>query len=645
MAWDVVSKASGDVLNAADINQLQTNFTALMNQESGAPIPSDFFIGVSSSASTLHVRTSSSGVASPDTSINDVIIEKDSNGGMAILTPDANSSVIIFGSPTDPLGSELSWNHSSSELKLRTASSGGQLIFSTDNATERMRIDSSGNAGFGVSSPIGKFHIKTDSSGVATASTQADDLIIEGLADSGVSILTPDTATSSVIFGSPSNNVGAFIQWVHNGDLLDISTGKSTGEISLSTNTGLERVRIDDSGNIGIGTSIPGSKFDIAQDVGTHLRVGTINNAFGTVDTSVHIRRDNGATSPHCLLFLERENETGWGIGVDSLSSFLIGPNLQTGANSSVFTIESDGDIGIGTNSPSADLEIQRSGDVTFEMENSSSGKRYQLLNSSDDFILQDLSVGNIGFVLESGGNIRLGDSGTKISTGGEAAPDVDDGGLCLNHGDNDGFVLTLKNSDVAHGMTDFVETDTYAALSKSSPASGGLEIEAFTEIHRAIRLSAYATTEDTTDTSASDSACDIVCSLKSGTGDTNMGTTANMFTIQNNGTTRFLLKGNGDIFAANTTITALDDHNDIDLARNLQLSLGGESYKHKVNKKDFKKLVELKAISEDGEFQILQGCTAVTLGAISQLFNALKGVAFNLGISEEELIKMARTY
>ena len=56
-----------------------------------------------------------------------------------------------------------------------------------------------------------------------------------------------------------------------------------------------------------------------------------------------------------------------------------------------------------------------------------------------------------------------------KITTGGEAAGDVSDGGgLGLSQGGSDGKILTFKSSDVAHGMTNSAETDTFAIFKKN---------------------------------------------------------------------------------------------------------------------------------------------------------------------------------
>ena len=73
-------------------------------------------------------------------------------------------------------------------------------------------------------------------------------------------------------------------------------------------------------------------------------------------------------------------------------------------------------------------------------------------------------------------------DSDGKLSTGGETAPDVSAGGLCLNQGTGDEKILTFKSSDIAHGVTTFDETDTFFSARKSSSNKGGVRLHGLTD-------------------------------------------------------------------------------------------------------------------------------------------------------------------
>ena len=94
---------------------------------------------------------------------------------------------------------------------------------------------------------------------------------------------------------------------------------------------------------------------------------------------------------------------------------------------------------------------------------------------------------GRIIFATSSDGGVaeteRLRiDSSGKLSTGAESSPDVSAGGLCLNQGAADTNIVSLKSSDIAHGVTTLDETDTYFSIRKSSGDKGGARIHGFTD-------------------------------------------------------------------------------------------------------------------------------------------------------------------
>lgn len=145
--------------------------------------------------------------------------------------------------------------------------------------------------------------------------------------------------------------------------------------------------------------------------------------------------------------------------------------------------------------------------------------------------------------------------TGGLISTGGEASPDVDAGGICINHGANDGNALTLKNSDVAHGMTTLAETDTYATLSKVLAADGGLSIKGFAEAKIGIKIESLVTTVNTSNTA--DGGMILNTGLKSGTTVTTLANGDNLLSVDNNDVVKVVVKGNGDVVTAGTFFAA----------------------------------------------------------------------------------------
>jgi len=109
--------------------------------------------------------------------------------------------------------------------------------------TERMRITSLGRIGIGTSAPVVQF-VVSDPTGNAAAqilggTTSGDDSTIR------IDIANTD-GTSSVYFGDTTNGVGR-ISYEHTGDYMRFYT--------LS----LERLRIDTSGNLLVGTTTAGT--------------------------------------------------------------------------------------------------------------------------------------------------------------------------------------------------------------------------------------------------------------------------------------------------------------------------------------------------------------------------------------------------
>jgi len=83
----------------------------------------------------------------PNSNADNLVVEDDGDGGISILTPDANNSNIVFGSPTDASGALVRWNYDASLLKIGTTDSGanGELSFTTGNNAEAIRIYSDGD--------------------------------------------------------------------------------------------------------------------------------------------------------------------------------------------------------------------------------------------------------------------------------------------------------------------------------------------------------------------------------------------------------------------------------------------------------------------------------------------------------------------
>jgi len=133
-----------------------------------------------------------------------------------------------------------------------------------DAVVERMRITHDGFVGIGTTAPTGFLHIFANdtSHGVNAA---ADDFVIEGTGVIGMTFASD--ADMSIAFSDNDNSMNGRIMY-------DISAG----DLTFWTNE-LQRVTIDDSGLVGIGTTAPGNKLTVKGDTSEINNVGS--SAYG----------------------------------------------------------------------------------------------------------------------------------------------------------------------------------------------------------------------------------------------------------------------------------------------------------------------------------------------------------------------------
>ena len=246
------------------------------------------------------------------------------------------------------------------------------------NYNSRFVVQRGGNVGIGTTAPVGKLHI------AATTGVASPGSIALSIRDAG-----------SPTFGFDFNLEGV-----------------TTGDLSLMrTVSGVQsQVMTFDraNGNVGIGTTSPSYKLDVAGQArfgsGAKAIVGT-DGTYGGYSTIGF----GGTTNGYNRVF----GYEGTGDGLYLTAATGQGISLWTnGTNSSMF-IASAGNVGIGTNSPSAPLTFANvaGNKIDLYYTTSSGGDRYGIQVQDSELRIHSGALG------DAGGGITFGKSGTTTFT------------------------------------------------------------------------------------------------------------------------------------------------------------------------------------------------------------------------------------
>lgn len=189
-----------------------------------------------------------------------ITVESSTNSGGTIRTKNTagSYSLGVTGSGT---GDYLFYDLTNSQTAhLYSPGASGKHSFYTNN-TERLKIDSSGNVtvpqniGAGTSSPTDKIH----------AYGASPVIKVESSTNSGGLIKTVNTI-ASYSFGITGLTTGQYILYdnTNNQSAYAYAPGATGYHVFLTQNT--ERVRINSSGNVGIGISSPAYQLHLAID-------------------------------------------------------------------------------------------------------------------------------------------------------------------------------------------------------------------------------------------------------------------------------------------------------------------------------------------------------------------------------------------
>jgi hypothetical protein len=287
-------------------------------------------IGTTSPSEKLHISSASPVIRLEDTT--DPQTSGGSIGKIEFYGNDGSSG----GAGVRSYLQTVSTNASGNDHALAIGLSGSNAA-----PTEKIRLTNTG-LGIGTSSPNGKLHVQNGSSGFSGSYNGRTAAIIEGSNSAGtvLSIMAPNTGYSGIFLGDQNGEASGIVLYDHPANAM-----------KFFTNNG-EKVRIDASGNIGIGTSSPSHKLDVtgsARLLSSSPQL-LLQDSDGT-NQFTQIIQSGGA------VYLDLRNNTSNGQ--------LIIRGKANGSATEFARINSSGNIGIGTTSPSAKLDIVGSKDST----------------------------------------------------------------------------------------------------------------------------------------------------------------------------------------------------------------------------------------------------------------------------------------
>ena len=390
-------------------------FAAYTNAGTGLLLRNNgnFGVGTASPTTKLHIYNGASG----GTPYSNTYLTVENNGRAAIqlLAPNASDQYVFFGSTTSGAQAYIGYEGLSGGDTLMLHSTSGDISFRA-GGSDKMRIKAGGNVGIGTTSPgqllslssavalgtainiintdTGGYNWNIFSAGSAGTIGSAGSLVFRdstnGVSrmviknDGNVGIGTTSPQTALEIFKSTSsgknilhvynNSAGASstvgIGWsensANNGNYnsylytvrtptnevrLDATTDK---RFVIRTGTGgsdpTERMTVLSGGNVGIGTTSPSNLLHVNNASGTlaGIRVDTVAATAGNGGALVL----NAPSGSNHLMF-EVAGSQKW-------IQYISGNDLRLYDSADRVTFQAGGNVGIGTTSPTGNLEIAK---------------------------------------------------------------------------------------------------------------------------------------------------------------------------------------------------------------------------------------------------------------------------------------------
>ena len=224
--------------------------------------------------------------------------------------------------------SDISLRAELGSLDLGDSTSGTVLVLSGGDATFSDGLQVNGTAGIGIARTDGTLHVHTASCGAQSAPAAADDIVVENNASGGMTILTPDAASSEIVFGSPSRQTGAFIDWRFGNLAWQIGTATASAKVEIFSGNGVLAMTLNSTQDIEIpsgGLAVTLGDLAIA---GSSEFTGNVKiGAPGAAVQMLHLKRADVATMQ--MKLENTDTDVGYGAGSGLARIFVAGVEKQ----------------------------------------------------------------------------------------------------------------------------------------------------------------------------------------------------------------------------------------------------------------------------------------------------------------------------
>jgi hypothetical protein len=367
-----------------------------------------------------NARTANNGTDSVDVRIRSV----NRFANLFITSKNVRSSAIKFGDEdADSIG-QLIYDNSNDSMQFVT------------NTAEAMRIDSSGNVGIGTDNPNQLLHLDNSSSSSDSA---------------GIRIVSGTAGSARILLGDTGYGARGRVTYDNSDDSLQLWGADST--------TSTERMRIDSSGNVGIGTSSPATSLHIANAGNSFLTLERTGTTGGTGTFAINME---GGSSQQTTMAYDDGGKLVIGRSSD--------PATQAGFSND-FVLDTSGKVGIGATSIDGDSLLHlKSSKPNIFFEDTDDNKDWRL-EATSVFKLQDVTRGAEVFRFDTSGRLLVGTTSTTPAFGTGT-------GICFNVGDathisapaetifnrttSDGTLISCRKGGTQVGIIGAVSGDMY---------------------------------------------------------------------------------------------------------------------------------------------------------------------------------------